>query len=97
MKTSKRVSDKRKALIILVVLAVVSSACVGDGDNKNDTVTPTPINVGSDVANEIIDDTIEVVEEVNTTLVIIREINCRLEFDSCNEVVKDLDDVIAPE
>ena len=98
MKTNKRVSGGRKVLVALVVLIIASLACGGGGGDRNDTVTPTPaINVGDDTASEIVDDTIEAVEEVNSILVIISEVNCKLGFDSCGETVETLDDVFSPE
>lgn len=98
MKKSKEVRSGYKVLVALTVLVIVSLACSGGGgDDDEVAVTPTPVNVGDENASEIVENINDAMEDTNTVLVIIGKLNCKLGFDSCNESVEDLGDVVTPE
>lgn len=98
MKKSKETRSGYKVLVALAVLVIVSLACGGGGgDDGEVVVTPTPVNVGDESASEIVENINDAIEDTNTTLEVISELNCKLGFDSCNENVEDLGDVITPE
>jgi len=79
-------------LVIAVVMLLLAGIACDDNDNDNVVIepdrleylaTPTPISVGADDADVIIQDVRDTRQNVDSGLDVTNAINCRLGFSTC--------------
>ena len=83
---------KKSVLLITLILVTIALVACGNGDDEGKvtpTPTPTPaaprIDVGDQVASQVIEDTRSTGDQVEGVLAVIDRVNCALRLAACSE------------